>query len=319
MDECLIKLEDLSIRVKKIFGEDHIIDNINRMYGGTQKGTFKVKCTNGFNFILYIWDTRTTYFSNHQAKSDLFNEGGAKVYAINERVLMENGLPTPKLYHMDNTRKQYLFDYAFVEYIPGKEIKHHIKEGDPSVPSYLKDLSIEIKKLHSIKSKFSGQPEDLYENNFCCEKYILNKLDNDMKYLERNSKDIALGKSEIKDCYMNLYNKIKPRREYVLIHGELGTNHVLIGEDKKIHFIDIERVKYFDIEYEASYIEFRFKDNYKYLKEENLDINRINFYKIYHNISFLSGAIQLKETNYFDKADIDKMIKHNLEEIIKFL
>lgn len=319
MDECLIEKEDLSSRVKKVFGEEYIIKEITRLYGGTKKGTFKVDCTNEFSFILYIWDLRTTYFSNYQDKSNLFNQGGARLFAISEKVFEKEGIPTQKLYYINSTKEKYSFDYAFVQYIQGREIKRYIKEGHPSLAKHLERLSNEIKKLHSIKSQFAGLPEDLYENNFCCEGYILERIDNDIEYLIRNSKDVALGQKEIRNCYRNLYNKIKPRKEYVLIHGELGPNHVLVGDDDKMYFIDVDRVKYFDIEYEASFLEFKFGEYYKYLKEENLDIDRVNFYRFSHHISYLSGAYQLKETNYFEEQEIEKVIRHNLDEILKLI
>lgn len=319
MDKCLVEIEDLSLKAKEVFGEDYIINNVVRLYGGAKKGTFKIECTNGFNFVLYIWDLRTTYVSNYQDKSDMFLHNGAKIFANSEEVFKENNIPTQKLYAVDTTQEKYPFDYALVEYIQGKEIEFYMQKAEQSSNKYFEDLRNEIKKLHSIKSQFAGQPKSLMQYDFCCESFILDKINKDMNYLVRNSKDVALGNVKIKNCYMDLYKNIMPRKEYVLIHGELGPNHVIVGEDNKNYFINIDGAKYFDIEYETSYMEFRFGKYYKYLKEDNLDINRMKFYRFAHHISYLAGAIQLKEINYYQSNQVEKMIDCNLEEIAKFI
>lgn len=86
-----------------------------------------------------------------------------------------------------------------------------------------------------------------------------------MNYLIENCNEVALKGKEIRQACKDLYAKIKPRKEY-----------------------------------ENSFLEFRFGDYYKYLQEENLDKNRMKFYKLSHHIGCLLGALKLTKEDYYD-------------------
>ena len=318
MDNCLMNFQELSLNAKRVFGEDYIVEKIDRLYGGAQKGTYKVQCINGFTFVLYIWDKSASFFSKYENKNDIFRSSGANLFLASHKVFKDNNVPMQKLYYIDMTKEIYAFDYAFVQYISGKEIETYMDKSESEVKQLFIKLGDSIRKLHRIKRSFAGTVDAPKKEEFKCEEYILSNIESEMNYLIENCDEIAFKEKEIKQAYKDLYKNIKPRKQYVFIHGELGPNHVFVDENKNIVFIDIECAKYFDKEYENSFLEFRFGDYYKYLQEENLDMERMKFYKLSHHMGCLSGALKLTKEDYYDMEDVNGMIKYNLEQVLSF-
>lgn len=316
MVKCLMDFQEVSLNAKRVFGEDYIVERIDRLYGGAQKGTYKVKCINGFTFVLYIWHKRTSFFSKYENKNDVFRSNGADLFLASHKVFEDNKVQVQKLYYINRTKEIYDFDYAFVEYISGKEIETYMDKSESEVKQLFIALGESIRKLHGIKRSFAGTIDEPQKEEFKCEEYIFSIMESEMNYLIENCNEVALNGKEIRQACKDLYAKIKPRKEYVFIHGELGPNHVLVN--KNIVFIDIECAKYFDKEYENSFLEFRFGDYYKYLQEENLDMDRMKFYKLSHHIGCLSGALKLTKEDYYDMEDVNGMIKYNLEQVLSF-
>lgn len=316
MDKCFLDFQELSLKAKNVFGRDCIVENVIRLYGGAQKGTYKIQCNNNFLFVLYIWDKKTNFFDKYQNKNDIFRSSGADLFLDNYELFSRYNIPVPKLHYIDMTKETYNFDYAFVEYISGKEIENYMYKSEVEVKQLFLSLGEYIRKLHNIKRDFPGTVNVSQGKGFKCEEYIYCIIENDMNYLIENCSEVALKKKEIRNVYKSLYKNIKPRKEYDFIHGELGPNHVFVDEKQNLYFIDIECAKYFDKEYESSFLEFRFGEFYKYLEEGNLDRDRMKFYKLAHHISCLAGALKLKKEDYYDIEDTFDMINYNLKQVL---
>lgn len=316
MDKFLIDFQELSLKAKMVFGLDCIVENVTRLYGGAQKGTYKIQCTNDFLFVLYIWDKRINFFAQYENVNDTFRSNGADLFLDNHKLLSSYNIPVPKLYYIDMTKETYDFDYAFVEYISGKEIEKYMDKNEIEVKQLFISLGEYIKKLHNIKRNLAGTVNVPQRKAFKCEEYIYFIIENDMNYLIKNCSEVALKEKEIRKAYKSLYKNIKSRKKYELIHGELGPNHVYVDEKQNLFFIDIECAKYFDREYESSFLEFRFGEFYKYLEEENLDRDRMKFYKLAHHISCLTGALKLRKKDYYNIKDVSDMIKYNLKQVL---
>ncbi|WP_077847767.1 hypothetical protein [Clostridium puniceum] len=66
--------------------EKNIVEKIERLYWEAQKGTYKVKCINGFEFVLYIWGERTSYFFKYENKREIFRSRGVDLFLSNHKV-----------------------------------------------------------------------------------------------------------------------------------------------------------------------------------------------------------------------------------------
>lgn len=54
--------EFVSGKMKEVFGESFVVVEMERLLGGAQKYTYRVKCENGFEFVVYVWAVEKSYF-----------------------------------------------------------------------------------------------------------------------------------------------------------------------------------------------------------------------------------------------------------------
>lgn len=317
MERCIMKRKDIQKEIERVFGESYKFMSMERILGGAQKGTYKIVCTNQFTFVLYIWDESCSYFVN--SNSEGFTSNSATHFKINQNILKVNGISTPDIYNVDISKSKYAFEYAFVEYIKGSELEVLLYNDKQITNEMLFDLRNNIEKMHGIKNDYVGDLLHSKNIDFRCEDYIQNELSKELDYLFNNYEKINKMEDRIITVSNMLYQKIESRKEYSLIHWELGPNHVMVNESNKTFLIDIEGMKYFDLEYEHSFLELRFGDYYKYLKRNDLDENRMLFYRFYHHISCIAGAHQLLKNDYYDVVEVKGMISYNYKKVKEFL
>jgi len=317
--DCHIKVDYLQKIIKSSLELNYNIVQIIRIYGGARKVTYKIECDQNFCCILYVWDNSMDYFNKYTKDNIIFESNGSDLFELNNKFLIQNGIRTPGIYYIDRSNKDYLFDFALVEYISGGEIGNFFGADEDTQYKIFTDLDKNIKKMHSVKNKFYGnlKVKKSYEGR--SEELLLNKTLEDIQYSSKFHEGIFKNKIMLIQKIQELYSKIKPRNDYVFIHGELGPNHVFVDEHLNTYLIDIESAMFFDIEYEHSFLELRFGEFYKYLTVNNLDIDRLRFYKLHLHISCLSGALQLKQKGYPDLEDVNGMIENNSKHVLSFI
>ncbi|MCC3376086.1 phosphotransferase [Cohnella sp. REN36] len=109
----------------------------------------------------------------------------------------------------------------------------------------------------------------------------------------------------------SLAARIAPRGRYGLIHGELGPDHVLVNDRHEPYLIDIEGAEFMDIEHEHSFLEFRFGEDYRYLRREGLDADRMAFYRFRHHLSLIAGGLKLLHRGFPDQAFARGLADHH--------
>lgn len=317
--ECHIKVDYLQKLLRENLGVNYNIVHLKRIYGGAQKVTYKIECDKNFCYILYVWDESMNYFNKDTKDNFVFETSGADLFELSNKFLIKNGINTPKIYYIDRSKKDYLFDFALVEYIVGGEIEKYFGADEDTQYKIFTDLNKNIQKMHSIRNQFYGnlKVQKAFEGR--SEKILLNRTLKDIDHSSKFCEGIFENKLMLIQKIQELYNNIKPRNDYGFIHGELGPNHVFVDEHLNTYLIDIECAMFFDIEYEHSFLEFRFGKFYKYLAVNNLDQDRMSFYKMHIHISCLSGALKLKQKDYPDMEDVNSMIEYNSEQVLSFI
>lgn len=121
--DCHIKTDYLQKTIRKNLNLNFNILQIMRIYGGAQKVTYKIDCNQNFSCILYVWDNSMDYFNKDTKDNIIFESNGSDLFELNNKFLIENGIRTPRIYYMDRSKKNYLFDFALVQYISGGEIE----------------------------------------------------------------------------------------------------------------------------------------------------------------------------------------------------
>lgn len=292
-------------KVSEIFGNDYRIQSIERLLGGAQKHTWLVRCTNGFAFVVYWWGENTSYFSD--SESDLFSSSSAELFELNWKFMNTHGILLPKLYHIDRTRREQPYDYAFVEYIDGSDFDEILVKEPERIPEVTASLHQSIRRLHSIRSPQAGQLGHLLSADFDYPAYALLNLKKDIAYLLAYDKEYASRYAEAEKRLDGLASRLKPRAEYTFVHFELGPNHVMVDKRNNAYLIDIEGARFCDVEEEASFLELRFGQNVP-KTDESVDEERMLFYRIGHCIGNLRGAVELRESDYYDMDDVNGMI-----------
>ncbi|WP_349674016.1 phosphotransferase [Lacrimispora sp.] len=297
----------MKLKTKVVFGDSFILNRMTRILGGAQKHTYLAETENGLCFVIYIWDKSTSYFTYNE--EDIFSSSSSLLFELNNNLMLQHKVLTPKLYFMDRSKGEQDYDYAFAEYIDGTDMDNIIAQQEDRLPRALSSLETSIRNLHKIKSDFVGQLNRMQTEEFDVLKYSLKAAQKNIEYLKAaddSNKELYMG---VWDKLLRLSKIMEKRQEYTFIHGELGPNHVLVDKYDNAYLIDIEGGKYCDLEEEISFLNIRFGSLLENL-EIDLDSDRMEFYRIGHCLNNLSGAIQLKLKDYYDMDDVNGMIQY---------
>lgn len=295
-------------KTKVVFGDSFILNRMTRILGGAQKHTYLAETKSGFCFVVYIWDKSTSYFTYNEEK-DVFSSSSSLLFELNNKLMLQHNVLTPKLYFMDRSKGEQDYEYAFAEYIDGTDMDDIIVRQKDRLPRVLSSLKTSIDNLHKIKSDFVGQLNQMQTEEFDILEHSLRAAQKNIEYLKTvddSNEKLYMG---VWDKLLKLSSVMVKRQEYTFIHGELGPNHVMVDKYDNAYLIDIEGGKYCDLEEEISFLNIRFGRLLQNL-EMDLDPDRMEFYHIGHCLNNLSGAIQLKLKDYYDMDDVNGMIQH---------
>lgn len=300
----------MKLKTKVVFGESFILNQMTRILGGAQKHTYLAETKSGFCFVIYIWDKSTSYFT-YDEDENIFSSSSSLLFELNNNLMLQYNVLTPKLYFMDRSKGEQDYEYAFAEYIDGTDMDDIITHHEDRLPRVLSSLETSITNLHKIKSGFVGQLNRMQTKEFDVLEHSLRAAQKNIEYLKAaddSNKKLYMG---VWDKLLKLSKIMEKRQEYTFIHGELGPNHVLVDKYDNAYLIDIEGGKYCDLEEEISFLNIRFGILLHNLEMDmDLDSDRLEFYHIGHCLNNLSGAIQLKLKNYYDMDDVNGMIRH---------
>lgn len=308
---------------ERIFGTGYHPEEANQMHGGAQKAVYTVRCSNGFRFVLYVWDVRMNYFREEleqkKAAEAMSGYGGEPFRTVNE--FMEKlQVRTPKLYHFESGATTGDADFAFVEYVEGREASDFFQADAKLQDRIFEPLADMLNRLHRQTRTYWGKlQEPLTQSASGCHLPMLAQARRELAYLAENVPVFRNHHDRFVEVIQGLAGKIQPRPAYGFIHAELGPNHVLVDRELRPWFIDIEGALFFDPEYEHSFMEFRF-DNYdRYLRTGGLDPDRMAFYKLYHHISYSDAAHRLLQRGFPDAETVKEIMEFNTQSALHFI
>ncbi|AZS14335.1 phosphotransferase [Paenibacillus lutimineralis] len=313
----------LRVWVEHIFGRGYYPEEAVQLRGGAQKVVYKVRCSNGFYFILYIWDLRMNYFREEleqEEQSESISGFGGKQFQTVNAYLSKLQVRTPEIYHFEPGELEGKADFAFVEYIEGKEASDFFQAAPEIQDQVFESLSGMLYRMHQQTRAYWGKlHEPIPDEPSGCHLPMLAKVNRQLEYLSAYVPEFRNHHDNFVQVIDDLAAKIETRSCYSFIHAELGPNHVLIDNQLRPWLIDIEGALFFDPEYEHSFMEFRF-DNYgRYLKNSRLDPNRMTFYKLYHHISFSAGPHRLLQRGYPDAEIVKQIMVFNTQSAFRIL
>ena len=190
----------MKLKTKAVFGDSFILNRMTRILGGAQKHTYLAETESGFCFVIYIWDKSTSYFTYNEEK-DIFLSSSSLLFELNNNLMLQHNVLTPKLYFMDRSKGEQDYEYAFAEYIDGTDMDDIIAQQEDRLPRVLSSLKTSITNLHKIKSYFAGQLNRLQTEEFNVLEHSLRTAQKNIEYLKA-----AYG-SNIK-LYMGVWYKL---------------------------------------------------------------------------------------------------------------
>ncbi|SEN84203.1 phosphotransferase family protein [Paenibacillus sp. OV219] len=328
--DCKVQRGDLTSELHQAFGNDYSVAEATNMHGGAQKVVYRVRASNGFTLMLCIWDITNNYFQAEieEAAATEGNEEqrsfDVELFLSNNRFMREHGIRTPAIYAMNRSREQYPFDYALVEYVGGGDLQPYMEHPSTAVRDKVfggcRDL---LGKLHQIRHTswgqltLAGKPGGHRPAN--CEDGIHDNASRNLVFLSQEAKLSQEQQGKLDELLAKVCSSIVPRTDYRFIHNELGPDHILLNEQLEPYLIDIEGAGFFDLEYEHSFLQFRFANYERYLARTDLDEVRMRFYKLCHHISCTAGGLKLLQRGFPNRTLAHDIMSSNLSQTLSYL
>lgn len=318
--QCHIHYEDLQQLMTETFGVGYKIQQVTNRHGGAQKVVYKIECTNDFVCMLYVWDMTNNYFQEEiEADPEEERSFGCGLFETNHAFLCRHGIRTPALYYLNKERNRYAFDYALVEYVDGQDAAYYLRSDARTREIVFERIGALISRMHGLERTTYGRIQDNRSGTGCCHLKELAHAKLSLSYAAGYISDIETNQEKLLNKLNELAARISWRERYSFIHGELGPDHVMVSEKLEPYVIDIEGSMFYDLEYEHSFLEFRFGDAYDYLRSSRLDQNRMLFYRMFHHLSCTEGGLKLLHRGFPNQQLAREIVEHNYRSSLRFI
>ena len=331
MDETrkFVEQDQLTSLVRATFGPARHLNAVARLRGGTKKGVYRLIFDDESTAILYIWGDEENYWPKSQEsagsdRADPFSEaGGFDLFEASHACLNALGIRTPHVYVLDRSKSHFPADLAVVEDVPGGTLEAMLQHNPQGAERTLAQLSIALQKMQQHRSQRLGKVALLESGealqNRSCEQIVLDRAVRHLAEVASRVESVAIAHSRLEAKIHELAGAVRQRTEYSLIHGELGPDHVLVDERGDPVIIDIEGVMFFDVEWEHVFLQLRFNEHYRWLRPNDLDEQRMQFYALAMHLSLVAGPLRLLDGDFPDREFMMEIAEYNLQQALTFL
>ncbi|MER5616347.1 phosphotransferase [Streptomyces sp. NPDC002215] len=320
--------ENLSELVRDALGAGRRVVSVDRLRGGSQKGVYRARLDGPRteSVIVYSWAEDENYWpSTGEADPDdpFAPASGMVQFLTAQRTLHGLGVRVPRVLLADGSRRRFPADCAVVEDVSGGTLEALFETDPERAAGALGGLAEMLGVMHRDRSRNYGGV-DLREHGDCvsevpCERRVLHRALGHLKEAAARDGSIAAAESALRDRLEQLAERVGPRQEYGLIHGELGPDHVLVDADGRPVLIDIEGLMYFDIEWEHVFLRLRFHERYAALSRSDLDPRRLDLYMLAMRLSLVAGPLRLLDGDFPGRAFMQGVAVHNAKEALALL
>lgn len=327
--------EDLSGVVRDALGGACRPAGVERLRGGSKKGVYRVRLQRSGSgpesVIVYSWADEENFWPATAAYGTAGADGtdpfapasGLEPFLAAQRRLHELGARVPRLLLADGSRRRYAADVAVVEDIPGGTLEALFGTDPSRAAKVLGDLVRTLDLMRSHRAPRYGRVDVLERGGTAlgssCEQLVLDRALGDLAEAAGRDGRIRAAHGRFDERLRALRALVAPRSTYGLVHGELGPDHVLVGEDGEAVLIDIEGLMYFDVEWEHVFLRLRFREGYGALARPGLDPRRLDLYALAMRLSLVAGPLRLLDGDFPDRESMEGIAEHNLREALELL
>jgi len=327
------------------FGPDRRLARVDRLRGGSKKGVYRLAFDDASSAVSYVWDESENYWpaSPGEAPGDgadlLADASGSDLFEASQARLSALGVRTPRVYLLDRSRTAYPADIALVEDVRGGTLEKQLQRGRPAAGPILERLAAALQVMHQYQAVRPGRlaataattttataataataaTTTTTGQHRSCEQIVLDRALADLADAAGRVGRVAAAHEQLEAATRKLAAAVRPRARCGLIHGELGPEHVLIDDQGHPVLIDIEGAMFFDIEWEHVFLELRFGHHYRQLRAEDLDEQRVRFYRLAMHLSLVAGPLRLLDGDFPDREPMMKIAELNTDRALAFL
>lgn len=288
--------------VRRAFGVHRGLLAAERLDGGSKKGVYRLTLDDQFTVIVYVWDASENYWPAERLQEadlcldPLSDAAGADLFEAAHGTLRRIGIRIPDLYWLDTRRADYPGEVAVVEDLCAGTLESHWMTHPGAAASATRELGDMLDRMHAHTSNRFGKigfiDEPRPHDQTCVGIVLQRALDNLEKASHRlcRLRDV---RAELEMSLRDLASKVQPRGTHALIHGELGPDHVMLDARGQPVLIDFEGLMFFDVEWEHAFLDLRFGEGHKPVRNDEVDVARQRFYKLALYLSLCAGPLRL--------------------------
>jgi hypothetical protein len=316
---------DLDGLARAAVGGGRRLAGVSRLAGGSKKGAYRLTFDGGFTAVAYLWAGNENYWPAAGGDpADPFSAAsGLSLFEAAHRELEAAGVRTPRVYLIDRSSRHYPADAAVVEDVSGGNLKT-VLDRDPKAAAFpLRQLAEALAAMHSRQSCRYGKVALVRAGGTAsgssCEQVVVDRARANLAEAARRDPRIGAVESRLESVLDELASQVRPRREYRLIHGELGPEHLLLDRDGTPVVIDIEGLMFFDVEWEHVFLKIRFGEQYQLLQRAGLDERRMALYTLALCLSLVAGPLRLLDGDFPGRDGMISIAEANIHRTLAFL
>jgi aminoglycoside phosphotransferase (APT) family kinase protein len=305
------------------------LEAVERVAGGSKKGVYRLVMDDATTAVAYLWDEAENYWPAAEGDDDLtdpFSPGlGLDLFEAAHARLDALGVRVPVIRLVDRAGGHCASDVVVVEDIPGENLEHLLTRDPRAAGPAMRRLGEALAAMRCHRAPRYGKVAVVDGGGTSCgtscEGVVLERALRDLAEAASRDPRIAAARDRLEERLTDLAAAVRPRAEYVVVHGELGPDHVLVDADGNPVMIDIEGSMYFDVEWEHVFLRIRLGDAYRALAlaVDDLDEDRLALYMLAQRLSLTAGPLRLLDGDFPDRAFMAGIAEYNLKEALKLV
>lgn len=251
---------------------------------------------------MYLWRLEENYWPEGQGaerRDALSDASGLVLFLAGHDALRRAGVRVPEVVALPESLDE---GFALVEDISGGTFEEVLLREPEIAEASIGMLADQLRRMHLVTAEQPGKVGQVVgaddDGESAPEDVVVARGLADLKSAALRLPQLAAMEHEIEAILRRHRAAVQPRRDFRLIHGELGPDHILVTDDGRPVMIDIEGAMFFDVEWEHAFLEIRFGAWYPWLCDSELDQNRLELYRLCLYLSLVAGPLRLLDGDF---------------------